>query len=110
MLFKNDIEVYENYYTYGDLEQNIPTLNKFSHGFIPIHILIPFNVGLLNSKPLVIHYAYHCLLLCRYHFGEGEYMNHIMKRSPTIFINKRTFFDTSSTPSYATNKHWMLRT
>lgn len=51
-VIQNDIEVYENYYTYGDLEQNIPTLNKFSHGFIPTHILIPYNVGLLNSKPL----------------------------------------------------------
>jgi hypothetical protein len=109
-VIQNDIEVYECYCTYGDVEQNIPTLNKFSHGFIPTHILIPYNVGLLNFKLLIIHYAYHCLLLCRYHFGEGEYMNHITKRSPTILINKRTFLHTTSTPSYATIKHWMLRT
>ncbi len=91
-IIQNDIEVYERCCTYWDLEQNIPTLNKFSHGLIPTHILIPYNVGFFNSKPLVIHYAYHCLLLCRYHFGEGKYMNHIMKRSSTILINKRKKF------------------
>lgn len=91
-IIQNDIEVYERYYALGDLEQNIPTLNKIFNGFIPTHILIPYNVGLLNSKPLVIHYAYHCLLLCRYHFGEGEYMNHIMKWWPTILINKSNIF------------------
>jgi hypothetical protein len=35
-------------------------------------------------------------------------MNHIMKRSPIILINKRKRFHTTSTPSYARNKHWML--
>jgi hypothetical protein len=49
-IIQNDIEVYERYCTYGDLEQNIPTLNKFSHGFIPTHISNTIQCGIVEFQ------------------------------------------------------------